>query len=144
MLSCNASTCRELSFCPVADIRDWLGIPDAAGVYRGIRANMEQTYVVLAADFCHSAAGEPSAIVDLGPRSTGRQHSGRRSGLLVTQCIFKGSPLSSVPEFSAGRPASAVSPARPSRREPMQAALAKDVAIPARAITRSATWRRLP
>ncbi len=45
MLSFNAGTCRELSFCPVADIRDWLGIPDAAGVYRGIRAKMEQTWV---------------------------------------------------------------------------------------------------
>ena len=72
------------------------------------------------------------------------QHSGRRSGLLVTYCIFKGSLLSIIPEFSAGSPAGTVSPARPPRRVPMRAALAKEVAIPARAITRSATWLRSP
>jgi hypothetical protein len=42
LLSSNASTCRELPFCPVAGIRGALRIPDAASAYRGIRATMEQ------------------------------------------------------------------------------------------------------
>ena len=52
LLSNNASTCRELPFCPVAGIRDLLGIPDAAGAYRGIRANIEQTSVRKGLDHC--------------------------------------------------------------------------------------------
>src|ERR1035441_440701 len=43
LLSNNASTCRELPFCPIARIRGALRIPGGAGPYRGIRANMEQT-----------------------------------------------------------------------------------------------------
>jgi len=46
----DANTCRELPFCPLAGIRGVLGIPDAAGAYRGIRANMEQTSVVKGLD----------------------------------------------------------------------------------------------
>ena len=42
LLSRNASTCRELSFCPVARIRAALWIPSGAGAYRDVRANMEQ------------------------------------------------------------------------------------------------------
>jgi len=36
-------TCRQLPFYPLAGIRGVLPMPDAAGAYRGIRANMEQT-----------------------------------------------------------------------------------------------------
>jgi hypothetical protein len=50
-----------------------------------------------------------------------REHSGRRSGLLVTQGISKRSLLSIIPEHSLARPAGAVSPARPSRRVPARA-----------------------
>jgi hypothetical protein len=52
LLSCNANTCRELPFCPVAGIRGALRIPDAAGAYRGIRANMEQTSMRIGLDHC--------------------------------------------------------------------------------------------
>ena len=58
LLSNKTTTCRELSFCPVADIRDWLGIPDAAGVYRGIRANMEQTSMRISLDHCVEDVGD--------------------------------------------------------------------------------------
>jgi hypothetical protein len=65
-----------------------------------------------------------NVLLILGPGSEVQQHPGRRSGLLVTQGITKGSLLSSVPEFSPARPAGAVSPARPSRRVPAWAVLA--------------------
>ena len=39
----DADTYRELPFCPLVGIRGVLRIPDAAGAYRDIRANMEQT-----------------------------------------------------------------------------------------------------
>jgi hypothetical protein len=58
-----ADTCRELPFCPLAEIRDSLRIPDAAGVYRGIRANMEQTSAGIGLD--HHSRGH------LGDRSAG-------------------------------------------------------------------------
>ena len=52
VLSSNASTCRELPFCPVARIRAALRIPGCAGPYRGIRANMEQTSMRIGLDHC--------------------------------------------------------------------------------------------
>ena len=63
-------------------------------------------------------------LLILARRSEVREHSGRRSGLLVTQGISKRSLLSSVPEHSLARSAGAVSPARPSRRVPAWAVLA--------------------
>ena len=50
LLSNNAITCRELRFCPVARIRAPLRIPEPAGAYRGIRANMEQTWGCIGLD----------------------------------------------------------------------------------------------
>jgi hypothetical protein len=50
LLSNNASTCRELSFCPIAGIRGALRIPGGASPYRGIRATMEQPSVRIGLD----------------------------------------------------------------------------------------------
>lgn len=52
LLSSNASTCRELPFCPVACIRAALWIPNGAGAYRDVRANMEQTSACMGLDQC--------------------------------------------------------------------------------------------
>jgi hypothetical protein len=52
LLSDNASTCRELPFCPVAGSRAALRIPGGAGPYRGIRATMEQPPMRIGLDHC--------------------------------------------------------------------------------------------
>jgi hypothetical protein len=58
LLSNNASTCRELSLCPVAGIRCALRVPDAAGAYRGIRATMEQPSMRIGLDhFAENVSG---------------------------------------------------------------------------------------
>jgi len=54
----SAETCRELPFCPVAGIRGVPRIPDAAGAYRGIRANMEQTSMAKGLDHHTDASWE--------------------------------------------------------------------------------------
>ena len=50
LLPSDAGTCRYLPFCAVARIRGGLRIPRAAGAYRDIRANMEQTWVCTGLD----------------------------------------------------------------------------------------------
>ena len=50
LVSNNASTYRELPFCPIACIRAALWIQSCAGVYRGVRANMEQPSVLTGLD----------------------------------------------------------------------------------------------
>jgi hypothetical protein len=55
LMSNNASMCRELPFVLSPGIRRALRIPDAAGAYRGIRANMEQTSMRTGLD--HRAEG---------------------------------------------------------------------------------------
>jgi hypothetical protein len=73
----SASTCRELPFCPVARIRAALRIPDGAGAYRGIRANMEQTSMRIGLDQCVKASGaRPRGV----RRAIGERYSSRRDG----------------------------------------------------------------
>jgi hypothetical protein len=52
LLSDNASAYRDLPFCAVARTRAALRIPGNAGPYRGIRANMEQTWIRTGLDHC--------------------------------------------------------------------------------------------
>jgi hypothetical protein len=70
LLSDNASAYRDLPFCAVARIRAALRIPDNAGPYRGIRANMEQTWIRTGLDHCGQdiggAVGETVGIVGNG------------------------------------------------------------------------------
>jgi hypothetical protein len=56
LLQSNVSRCRELPFCPADGIRGALRIPSGAGVYRGIRANMEQTSGCTGLDHCAKAS----------------------------------------------------------------------------------------
>ena len=70
MLSGDDDKCRHLPFCAVARIARVRRIPRAAGQYRDIRANMEQTSACIGLDHyaegVRAVAGEPITIVGKG------------------------------------------------------------------------------